>query len=183
MRTLAPPAVNASLSRRSRRIVSAPRAAAEPVGAAPPSGPSRRTLLLLAAGVAVVGFPAAKTLLKDLGRGWDDAENAPAPLPPAVPPLRTANFAGGCFWCVESAFEALPGVVAVTSGYTGGRTQRPTYLEVCSETTGHKEAVQVLYDPRVTTYEALLDVYWRAVAPTDVRARRTWRCTHPLLLN
>ena len=79
--------------------------------------------------------------------------------------LQVATFAAGCFWCTESPFEGLPGVKEVVSGYTGGTMQRPTYQAVSSGGTGHKEAVQVLYDPKQTTYEKLLYVYWRNVDP------------------
>lgn len=81
--------------------------------------------------------------------------------------LRTATFAGGCFWCMESPFAALPGVAEVTSGYIGGRTENPTYEEVCSGKTGHAEAVRVLYDPKKIGYEKLLEVFWRQIDPTD----------------
>jgi len=80
---------------------------------------------------------------------------------------RTATFAGGCFWCVESDFEKVPGVIEVISGYAGGETENPTYEEVSSGRTGHTEAVQVLYDPQVVNYEQLLDVFWRHIDPTD----------------
>ena len=80
---------------------------------------------------------------------------------------RIATFAGGCFWCVESDFEKVNGVVEVISGYAGGHKEDPTYKEVSSGTTGHAEAVQVLYDPAEVTYEELLDVFWRHVDPTD----------------
>jgi len=81
--------------------------------------------------------------------------------------LRIATFAGGCFWCVESDFEKLPGVVKVISGYTGGQKDNPTYEEVSSGETGHVEAVQVFYDPSQITYEELLDYFWRHIDPTD----------------
>jgi peptide methionine sulfoxide reductase msrA/msrB len=81
--------------------------------------------------------------------------------------LRKATFAGGCFWCTESDFEKLPGVVKVISGYTGGNKENPTYGEVSSGTTGHVEAVQVYYDPAKITYEELLDYFWKHVDPTD----------------
>jgi len=81
--------------------------------------------------------------------------------------LRIATFAGGCFWCTESDFEKLPGVVKVISGYTGGHKENPTYKEVSSGTTGHVEAVQVYYDPSEITYEELLDAFWRHIDPTD----------------
>ena len=81
--------------------------------------------------------------------------------------LASAVFAGGCFWCVESDFEKVPGVAAVISGYTGGSKENPTYEEVCSGRSGHVEAVQVLYDPKKIPYVGLLEVFWRHVDPTD----------------
>jgi peptide methionine sulfoxide reductase msrA/msrB len=78
-----------------------------------------------------------------------------------------ATFAGGCFWCMVSPFEELPGIKKVVSGYTGGHTENPTYEEVCSGTTGHVEAVQITYDPSVFPYEKLLDIYWQQIDPTD----------------
>jgi peptide methionine sulfoxide reductase msrA/msrB len=78
-----------------------------------------------------------------------------------------ATFAGGCFWCTESDFEKLPGVVKVLSGYTGGTKENPTYEEVSSGTTGHVEAIQVHYDPSKLTYKGLLDFFWKHVDPTD----------------
>jgi len=88
-------------------------------------------------------------------------------MDPTVKHLETATFAGGCFWCSESDFVKLPGVVEVVSGYTGGSKANPTYQEVSSGSTGHYEAVQVLYDPEKVTYRELLDAYWRHVDPTD----------------
>ena len=81
--------------------------------------------------------------------------------------VERATFAGGCFWCMEPPFEKLEGVVDVISGYTGGHRVNPTYEEVCSGTTGHYEAIQVVYDPKRISYEALLDVFWRQIDPTD----------------
>ncbi|HSB04161.1 MAG TPA: peptide-methionine (S)-S-oxide reductase MsrA [Thermodesulfobacteriota bacterium] len=81
--------------------------------------------------------------------------------------LRVATFAGGCFWCTESDFEKVPGVVKVLSGYTGGKKENPSYQEVSSGTTGHIEAVQVFYDPSKITYEELLDTFWKHIDPTD----------------
>jgi peptide methionine sulfoxide reductase msrA/msrB len=86
---------------------------------------------------------------------------------PTFKHLETATFAGGCFWCSESDFVKLPGVVEVVSGYTGGSKANPTYQEVSSGSTGHYEAVQVLYDPEKVTYRELLDGYWRHIDPTD----------------
>lgn len=81
--------------------------------------------------------------------------------------LATATFAGGCFWCMEPPYDKVDGVVATISGYTGGHKANPTYEEVTSGTTGHLEAVQVLYDPAKAGYEQLLDIFWRNVNPTD----------------
>jgi peptide methionine sulfoxide reductase msrA/msrB len=81
--------------------------------------------------------------------------------------MDTATFAGGCFWCMTPPFEKLQGVKEVIAGYTGGHTVNPTYEDVVSETTGHREAVEVIYDPSKITYENLLDVFWRQINPTD----------------
>ncbi|WP_017755192.1 peptide-methionine (R)-S-oxide reductase MsrB [Calidifontibacillus oryziterrae] len=78
-----------------------------------------------------------------------------------------ATFAGGCFWCMVSPFDELPGIISVTSGYTGGYKENPTYEEVCSHTTGHYEAVQIIFDPQLFSYKKLLDIFWRQIDPTD----------------
>ncbi len=78
-----------------------------------------------------------------------------------------ATFAGGCFWCMESVFEEVPGVIEAVSGYTGGHKENPTYEEVCSGTTGHLEAVQITYDPEKVTYQELLNIFWQNIDPTD----------------
>jgi peptide methionine sulfoxide reductase msrA/msrB len=80
---------------------------------------------------------------------------------------KTATFAGGCFWCVESDFEKVDGVIEAVSGYTGGKEENPTYKQVSAGLTGHTEAVQVHYDPDKVTYKELLDVFWRHMDPTD----------------
>ena len=89
-----------------------------------------------------------------------------APAPTVPPGMAVATFAGGCFWCMEPPFDKLPGVSATISGYTGGRTVNPTYEQVSSGTTGHAEAVQVIYDPKKVTYEKLLEVFWVNIDPT-----------------
>ena len=81
--------------------------------------------------------------------------------------LATAIFAGGCFWCVESDFDTVPGVVETISGYTGGTTANPTYKQVSEGGTGHREAVRIRYDPKLVSYERLLEIFWRNVDPTD----------------
>ncbi len=80
---------------------------------------------------------------------------------------KRAIFAGGCFWCMEPPFENIKGVIDVTAGYTGGRTESPTYQEVSSGATGHYEAVEVIYDPQQVGYDQLLKVFWQQIDPTD----------------
>ncbi len=81
--------------------------------------------------------------------------------------LEVATFAGGCFWCVESDFDKVPGVVRTVSGYTGGALADPTYKRVSAGGTGHREAVQIFYDPKRVSYAALVEIFWRSVDPTD----------------
>jgi peptide-methionine (S)-S-oxide reductase len=90
---------------------------------------------------------------------------------PAPAGLAKATFAGGCFWCMETAYEGVPGVVSVTSGYTGGPEQGPSYEQVSSHGTGHAEAVQVVFDPKKVTYERLLTIFWHNVDPTNDRGQ------------
>jgi len=80
--------------------------------------------------------------------------------------LAKATFAGGCFWCMEPPFDKLDGVVSTTSGYTGGQKANPTYEQVSAGTTGHAEAVEIVYDPRKVTYAQLLEVFWHNIDPT-----------------
>jgi len=82
------------------------------------------------------------------------------------PVLEKATFAGGCFWCMEPAFDKLEGVKSVVSGYTGGRKPNPTYEEVSAGTTGHAESIEITFDPSVVSYSRLLDVFWHNIDPT-----------------
>ena len=84
-----------------------------------------------------------------------------------TPDTRTAIFAGGCFWCVEADFDKLDGVTSTVSGYTGGRTEDPTYEDVTYGDTGHYEAVRITYDPNVVDYATLVEHFFRTVDPTD----------------
>ncbi|MEW5894746.1 MAG: peptide-methionine (S)-S-oxide reductase MsrA [Candidatus Omnitrophota bacterium] len=79
---------------------------------------------------------------------------------------KIATFAGGCFWCLEPAFDGVKGVKKTVVGYTGGHAENPTYEQVCSGTTGHAEAIQVVYDPEIVSYEQLLNVFWSKIDPT-----------------
>lgn len=81
--------------------------------------------------------------------------------------MAKATFAGGCFWCMVKPFHKYEGVERVISGYTGGHVDNPTYQQVCSQTTGHLEAVEITFDPEVISYEELLRIYWRQIDPTD----------------
>ena len=82
---------------------------------------------------------------------------------------KKAYFAGGCFWCVEEAFEKTPGVLSANSGYTGGHVKNPTYEQVSYTETGHYEAVEVVYDPDKVSYEQLLEVFWKNIDPFDAQ--------------
>jgi peptide methionine sulfoxide reductase msrA/msrB len=85
--------------------------------------------------------------------------------------LEKATFAGGCFWCMEDAFQGVEGVIEVISGYTGGQKENPTYEEVSSGTTGHYEAIQITFDPSKISYEKLLNLFWRQIDPTDEKGQ------------
>src|SRR5262245_40802410 len=95
------------------------------------------------------------------------ASSAPAPEPIVPASARVATFAAGWFWSAESAFEHLPGVLSVTSGYTGGSVANPTYAQVSAGATGHAEAVEVRYDGTRVTYAELLDRFWHSVDPFE----------------
>lgn len=80
----------------------------------------------------------------------------------------TATLGGGCFWCTEAIYQMLPGVKSATSGYAGGTKENPTYEEVCSGSTGHAEVIQVEYDPKVISFEKILETFWEAHDPTTL---------------
>ena len=84
----------------------------------------------------------------------------------AAPMTAKATFAGGCFWCVEADFDKIDGVISTTSGYIGGTVANPTYEQVSAKSTGHAEAVEIVYDPRKVTYDRLLEYFWRTTDPT-----------------
>ena len=85
--------------------------------------------------------------------------------------IQTAIFAGGCFWCMEHPFDELPGVISTTLGYTGGDKVNPTYEQVSSGTTGHAEAMKVVYDPGKVGYDKLLDVFWHNIDPVSTNGQ------------
>jgi len=112
---------------------------------------------------------ATAALVSSILAAGTSAQPAPAakPASPPAPALEKATFAGGCFWCVETAFEGLPGVTTVISGYTGGAELNPTYDEVSSGGTGHAESVQITYDPGRISYARLLEIFWHNIDPTQ----------------
>lgn len=91
---------------------------------------------------------------------------AAATSPARAQATATATFAGGCFWCTESDFDKVPGVISTTSGYTGGSVANPTYAQVSAQTTGHAEAVQIVFDPAKVSYQQLLATYWTSIDPS-----------------
>jgi peptide-methionine (S)-S-oxide reductase len=117
----------------------------------------RKLILLVLAALAI---SAGVALL--MGR----SDEAPAQTPR---PARSASavFAGGCFWCTESDFDHIPGVISTVSGYSGGRVANPTYEQVSAGNTGHIEAVRVVYDPRRVSYAQLVDRFFRTIDPFD----------------
>ncbi|GAB6092638.1 peptide-methionine (S)-S-oxide reductase MsrA [Furfurilactobacillus curtus] len=88
-----------------------------------------------------------------------------------LPYQQRAIFAGGCFWCMVSPFDQRPGIISVVSGYTGGHVNHPTYEQVMSQTTGHVEAVEIIFDTRQITYAQLVDIYWQLIDPTDAEGQ------------
>ena len=118
----------------------------------------------LSLGLVGFFFMGQKENALDEAHGKEDAVEV-------LPNPSRALFAGGCFWCMESAFEALPGVKSVVSGYTGGNIENPTYEEVSSGSTGHIESILVLFDEQKLSYKELLDFFWRNVNPTDAEGQ------------
>lgn len=107
-----------------------------------------------------------KQLFAAMGLLFSSALLATQPTPAAPEGLAKATFAAGCFWCVEGPFDKLDGVVSTTSGYIGGQVKNPKYKQVSAGTTGHTEAVEVVYDPNKVSYQKLLDTFWVNVDPT-----------------
>jgi peptide methionine sulfoxide reductase msrA/msrB len=121
--------------------------------------PNFKTILVIIMITTLIGIVAAVSASKKQ-TATDSNENPTAKS-------AVATFAGGCFWCMESAFEKDEGVMEVISGYMGGHTENPTYEQVSSGKTGHLEVIKVIYDPDKIDYDALLDLFWRQIDPTD----------------
>lgn len=122
------------------------------------------TLPLVILGATLVFFVTNQNIHSE-----ETMEDKKAATLPAVPEgFQTATFAAGCYWCVEAVYQRLDGIHSVTSGFIGGHVANPTYEAVCAETTGHAEAVQVVFDPKKISYEKLLDWFWRLHDPTTL---------------
>ena len=133
---------------------------------APTTARRRHDGFALVAGLAVAAIVTVLVTGALAGAGPRPAENsAPAKSAPGNLDRARAIFAGGCFWCMEPAFDRVDGVLSTTSGYVGGHKDDPTYAEVSAGTTGHAESVEVVFDPARVTYEKLLDVSWHNVDP------------------
>jgi methionine-S-sulfoxide reductase len=117
----------------------------------------KRTLILLLSYAAIVGG----TVTSSYGQNSSPAET------------RTAVFAGGCFWCIQPAFDKAKGVIKTVVGYCGGTEPNPTYDLVSSEKTGYRESIQIAYDPAKISYDQLLDIYWRQINPTQADGQFT----------
>ncbi|HET9366871.1 MAG TPA: peptide-methionine (S)-S-oxide reductase MsrA [Candidatus Udaeobacter sp.] len=117
----------------------------------------KRTLILLLSYSAIVGG----TVTSGYGQNSSPAET------------RTAVFAGGCFWCIQPAFDKAKGVIKTVVGYCGGTEPNPTYDLVSSEKTGYRESIQITYDPAKISYDQLLDIYWRQIDPTQADGQFT----------
>jgi peptide-methionine (S)-S-oxide reductase len=133
--------------------------------------------LVLVVGASAAVFLGGKAVVKPeepavTKRGGDEGVATPAKpaaTEPVVAPadgMAMATFGAGCFWCTEAVFQRLKGVQSVVSGYSGGSVKNPTYEQVCTGTTGHAEAIQVTYDPKVISFDELLEVFWKTHDPT-----------------
>jgi methionine-S-sulfoxide reductase len=117
----------------------------------------KRTLILLLSYAAIAGG----TIISSRGQNPSPAET------------RTAILAGGCFWCIQPAFDKAKGVIKTVVGYCGGTEPNPTYEIVSSEKTGYRESIQITYDPATISYDQLLDIYWRQIDPTQADGQFT----------
>jgi len=125
---------------------------------------------ILLLGGSIVLLTGGKHAMTETQKGQPSPAKSPAaaPLSPVSGPLETATFGAGCFWCTEAVFQQLKGVQSVVSGYSGGSVESPSYEQVCSGRTGHAEAIQIAFDPKVISYPELLEVFWQSHDPTTL---------------
>jgi len=112
-------------------------------------------------------------LVRFLVGAWLVLGLGPLPAQDSPTTTKTAVFAGGCFWCIQPAFDKAPGVIKTTVGYCGGTEPNPTYELVGSEKTNYRESIQIVYDPAKISYEQLLDIYWKQIDPTQADGQFT----------
>ena len=96
------------------------------------------------------------------------ADKQTTAIPPVPEGYQTATLSAGCYWCVEAVYQRLDGIHSITSGFIGGHVANPSYEQVCAETTGHAEAVYIIFDPKIITFEKILDWFWRLHDPTTL---------------
>jgi peptide-methionine (S)-S-oxide reductase len=133
----------------------------------------KKMSLNLLTGVCAIIFSVACTPKENPNNGMSSlttnvTSNSKAITPDTKTGTDTATFGTGCFWCTEAIFEQVNGVLKVTSGYSGGHVENPTYEQVCNKTTGHAEVVQLVYDPKVVSYDELLEIFWQTHDPTTL---------------
>jgi len=126
-----------------------------------------RTLRPAALSVAAIALAALATIACQPAARSGGQSAAAAGRPAGSAARDTAVFAGGCFWSMQTDFERVPGVTATIVGYTGGHTVNPSYEDVTTETTGHRESIEVVFDPARTSYPRLVDLYWHSIDPTQ----------------
>jgi len=124
------------------------------------------SMAAICAVVLVYGHTEKKKEYNMSGSAKDDKSHNVERVPAESARYQTATFAAGCFWGVQAAFTKMQGVISRTAGYTGGLLENPTYQQVCSDKTGHAEAVQVIYDPAKVSYQELLELFWKIHDPT-----------------
>ncbi|MCH7753146.1 MAG: peptide-methionine (S)-S-oxide reductase MsrA [Planctomycetes bacterium] len=132
--------------------------------------PSHKSLFALVAAAVLLGGTVivSNARFSSSAEGTDAPESAEENLSPPAGKLAQATFGGGCFWCTEAVYQQLRGVYSVTSGYSGGKKENPTYEEICTGLTGHAEVIQVEYDPQQVSFAELLEVFWMTHDPTTL---------------
>lgn len=125
-------------------------------------------LLLALFGLMITGCSADDAKTANTANPNVDTTHMPAAMPKIPDGAESITVAAGCFWCTEAIFQQVPGVLSVTSGYTGGTTKDPTYEQVCTGETGHAEASRIVFDPKKTSLEKILAVFWEAHDPTSL---------------
>lgn len=122
---------------------------------------------ITAVGIALAAM-LATACSEDKSMNPQNDPHQPAPMPKVPKGAEVITLGAGCFWCTEAVFQQQPGVISVTSGYMGGHVKNPTYEEVCTGATGHAEVSQIVFDPKKTSLEKILEAFWHAHDPTTL---------------